>query len=245
MGTGKITGHNALFLFDMYQGKDIYSLQFPVHFKKELRTMRILGFMGSPRLNGLCAQFTESALKGVASKGAEIKQFNIPKYNIKYCRGCYKCVYNNHELPIGICPLKDDMAGILKEYLEADGYILASPVYDFTVPAVMKAFIERRFALFYKVKGTFGIPDARVKQNFKKKASLIVTGSAREEYASIAEPCFEVMAGHFMVEEIEVVDQLYVGTIHNVDEKRYKEEMEKSFNLGVRLVEEIEKARKT
>jgi len=206
--------------------------------------MRILGFMGSPRLNGLCTQFTESTLKGAASKGAEIKQFNIAKYNIKYCRGCYKCVHRNHDLPIGICPMKDDMAGILKEYLEADGYILASPVYDFTVPAVMKAFIERRFALFYKDKGTFGIPDARVKQNFKKKASLIVTGSGRDEYAGIADPCFEVMAGHFTVEEIDVVDQLYVGGIHNVDEKRYKEKMEETFNLGVRLVEEIEKARK-
>lgn len=237
-------GRFALFLFDLYQKKNIYSLQFTIHFQKGLSTMRILGFMGSPRLNGLCAQFTESTLKGAASKGAEIKQFNIAKYNIKYCRGCYKCVHNNHELSIGKCPLRDDMADILKEYLEADGYILASPVYDFTVPAVMKAFIERRFALFYKVKGTFGIPDAREKQNFKKKASLIVTGSGRDEYACIADPCFEVMAGHFTVEEIDVVDQFYVGAIHNVDEKRYKEKMEETFNLGVRLVEEIEKARK-
>lgn len=234
----------AFFSFDIYRGNGIYSPQSTVYFQKELSTMRILGFMGSPRLNGLCAQFTESTLKGAASKGAEIKQFNIAKYNIKYCRGCYKCVHNNHELPIGKCPLKDDMAGILKEYLEADGYILASPVYDFTVPAVMKAFIERRFALFYKVKGNFGIPDARAKQNFKKKASLIVTGSGRDEYACIADPCFEVMAGHFMVEEIDVVDQLYVGAIHNVDEKKYKEKMDETFNLGVRLVEEIEKVRK-
>ena len=140
--------------------------------------MRILGFMGSPRTKGLCAQFTESALNGAASRGAEVKQFNLVKYHIKYCRGCYKCVYKNHELPIGKCPLKDDMAGILTEYLEADGYIMASPVYDFTVPAVMKAFIERRFPMFYKVKGSRGVPDARLKQNFKKKASLIATGSS-------------------------------------------------------------------
>jgi len=206
--------------------------------------MRILGFMGSPRLKGLCIQFTESALKGAASRGAEIKQFNIAKYNIKYCRGCYKCAHNNHELPIGICPLKDDMPGILKEYLEADGYIMASPVYDFTLPAVMKAFVERRFPLFYKVKGTAGIPDARVKQDFKKKASLIVTGSGGEEFASIADHCFEVMSGHFMIEEIDVVDQLYVGSIHQVDEKRYKEKMEETFNMGIQLVDEIEKARK-
>ena len=205
--------------------------------------MRIVAYMGSPRTKGLCARFTESALKGAASAGAEVKQYNLVKYTIKYCRGCYKCVYNNHELPIGICPLKDDMATILKEYLDSDGYIRASPFYDFTVPAVMKAFIERRFPMFYKTKGARGVPDARVKQHFKKKALLIATGSAGDEYAPIADPCFEVMSGHFMLEEIDVVDKLYVGLIHNVDEKRYQEKMDATFDMGVRLVEAIKESR--
>lgn len=205
--------------------------------------MRILGFMGSPRTQGLCAQYTTSALKGAASSGAEVKQYNLVKYRIKYCRGCYKCVYNDHHLPIGRCPLRDDMAAILRDYLEADGYVMASPVYDFTVPSVMKAFIERRFSLFYKTRGARGIPDARVKQHFKKKATLIATGSAGDDFASIAEPCFEVMSGHFMIEEIDVVDQLYVGSIHSVDEKRYRDTMDETFAMGVRLVEAINASR--
>ena len=64
-----------------------------------------------------------------------------------------------------ICPVSSG------NILEADGYIMACPVYDFTVTAVMKAFIERRFPMFYKTKGAIGIPDARVKQNFKEKGS--------------------------------------------------------------------------
>ena len=206
--------------------------------------MKVLAFMGSPRLKGLCAQFTASALNGAASKGAEIKQFNLANYNITYCRGCYRCVYNDHELPIGKCPLKDDMAGILEEYLAADGYIMACPVYDFTVTSLMKAFIERRFPLYYKNKGENGqVPNARVKQGSKKKACLLATGDAGDEYAAIAEPCFEVMSGHFMVEEIDVLDQLYVGMIHGVDEQRYQEKMVQTFAMGIRLVEEIEKSR--
>jgi multimeric flavodoxin WrbA len=154
-------------------------------------------------------------------------------------------VYNNHDLPIGKCIVKDDMAGILEEYLAADGYIMASPVYDFTVTSIMKAFIERRFPLFYKNKGMHGrVPEARVKQDSRKKAMLITTGDASDEYAAIAEPCFEVMSGHFMVEEIDVVDQLYVGMIHSVDEQRYREKMDQTFAMGVRLVEEIEKAKR-
>ncbi len=109
----------------------------------------------------------------------------------------------------------------------------------------MKAFIERRFPLFYKTEGQRGIPDARVKHHFKKKVSLIATGSAGEEFGPIADPCFEVMGGHFMIEEIDVLDQLYVGRIHDVDEKLYKEKMHETFEMGVKLVKEIEKARNT
>ena len=87
------------------------------------------------------------------------------------------------------------------------------------------------------------VPEARVKQGSRKKAMLITTGDASDEYAAIAEPCFEVMSGHFMVEEIDVVDQLYVGMIHSVDEQRYREKMDQTFAMGVRLVEEIEKAK--
>lgn len=206
--------------------------------------MKILAYMGSPRKKGLCSQFAQSILKGAESKGAEVKLVTLVNHDIGYCRGCYSCVYNDHELPIGKCIVKDDMAGLLEEYLTADGYIMASPVFDFTVTSIMKAFIERRFSLFYKQKGMNGrVPDARVKQGGQKKAMLLTTGDAADEYAPIAEPCFEVMSGHFMVEEIDIVDQLYVGMIHGMDEQRYKEKMDQTFAMGVRLVEEIEKTR--
>ena len=51
--------------------------------------MKILGFMGSPRTKGLCSQFVQSFLKGAESKGAEVKQFNLVKHGIGFCRGCY------------------------------------------------------------------------------------------------------------------------------------------------------------
>jgi multimeric flavodoxin WrbA len=136
------------------------------------------------------------------------------------------------------------MAGILREYLAADGYVMACPVYDFTVTSIMKAFIERRFPLYKKQKGLHGrIPEVRVPQGFQKKAALIATGDAAQEYAAIAEPCFDVMSGHFMVEEIDVISQLYIGHIHAVDAERYQEKTDETFAMGVRLVEEIKKAR--
>jgi multimeric flavodoxin WrbA len=208
--------------------------------------MKILGFMGSPHLLGFNAKLLNSALKGAESTSAETKRYDLIKYNIKYCRGCMKCVYEHHELPFGKCPLKDDMAGILEEYLSADGYILTSPVYDVNVTALMKTFLERKVALFFKQKDDFGkIPDIRVKAHFKKKASLIVTGSAADEFAEVmGSPCFDTMEAHFLIEEIDVVDKLYVGGLENITQEHLSERLDEAYRMGVRLVEEIRKARK-
>jgi len=207
--------------------------------------LKVFGFLGSPRTNGTSAKLLASALKGAAHQGAETKRYDLIKYTIRYCRGCFKCVYENHELPIGICSIKDDMASILGEYHQADGYILACPVYDRAVTALMKTFLERKIALFYKQREDFGrIPDARVKADFKKKAALIATGGAVDEYREImADPCFELMEAHFILEQVEVIDRLYVGGVDNLSKERLSEKREDAFTIGVRLVNEIEKAR--
>ena len=206
--------------------------------------MKILGFMGSPRLNGFNAKLIQSALKGAEAAGSETKRYDLIECNIKYCRGCMNCVYENHELPIGKCSLNDDMASILEEYLQADGYILASPVYDVNVTALMKTFLERKLALFFKTRSDVGkVPDARVKAHFKKKASFIVTGISAEEYSeAMGDPCFETMEVHFLIEGIEVVDKLYVGGLEDITEERLIERLDKAYKLGMHLVEEIRRA---
>jgi multimeric flavodoxin WrbA len=213
--------------------------------KKE-RNMRILGFMGSPHVEGLNSKLIYSALKGAQSKGAETKRYNLIKCNIKYCLGCFKCLFENHELPIGKCSIKDDMAGILEDYIQADGYIFTSPVYDVGITALMKTFIERKFPLFFKNKeDTVTIPAARVPANFLKKASLFITANARDEYREVmGPPCFEAMEYDLMIEQVDIVDKLYVGGAHVISEEVLSRKQDEAFTIGVRLVDEIEKARK-
>jgi len=95
--------------------------------------MKILGFLGSPRLAGICARLLDSALAGTASRGAEVKRVDLVRLDIRHCMGCCKCMFDDPALPIGRCPLPDDMAGLLEEYIGADGYIMACPVYDGSV----------------------------------------------------------------------------------------------------------------
>lgn len=208
--------------------------------------MKILGFMGSPRLKGLNAQLIDSALKGAASRGAETRRYDLIKCNIHYCRGCFKCVHENHELPIGKCPLKDDMAGILEDYSSADGYIFTSPVYDVGVTALMKTFLERKFSLFYRQGGDHGkIPAARVPANFKKKVSFIVTGNCHDEYAeSMGGPCFEAMESDFFIEQIDTVDKLFIGGVDSISPEQIAAKVKEAFSLGMRLVDAIRNCRK-
>ena len=206
--------------------------------------MRILGYMGSPRVNGLNAQIIDSALKGAQSKGAETKKYDLIKCNIKYCLGCHKCVFENYELPIGKCSIKDDMAGILEDYVRSDGYIFASPVYDLSITALMKTFIERKFPLFFK-KTEVDIPNARVPANFLKKASMFVTGNARDEYKEVmGPPCFEAMEYDLIIEQVDTVDKLYVGGALIINKEIPSKTLNEAFTIGARLVNEIEKAQK-
>ena len=207
--------------------------------------MKILGFMGSPHVKGLNGKLIDSVLKGAASRGAEVKRYDLIKCNIEYCRGCWQCVHENHDLPIGKCPIKDDMSAILEEYLEADGYIFTTPVYDVGVTAIMKTFLERKFPLFHRKKEDTGkIPSPRITANFQKKASFIVTGNCADEFEEcMGTPCFEAMESDFFLEQIETADRLFVGSAEDLNNERLAEKEKEAFELGVRLVDAINASR--
>ena len=207
--------------------------------------MKILGFLGSPRLNGNCSKLLRKALEGAESAGAETKLFELINYNIMDCRGCSNCFLNNPDLLIGECSLKDDVASLLEEYIKADGYLFASPVYDVYVTALMKRFLERKIALTYRVPDSETImPFSRVPANFKRKASMIVTGNCDDEYSEeMGGPCYEAMESHLMLEQVDTVDMLYVGSVETITEEAFSERMHTAYQMGIRLVKEVEKAR--
>jgi len=198
-------------------------------------------------VEGKLSRLLQRALEGAESKGAETKRFDLINLNIQFCRNCGNCVFNDSDLPLGNCPINDDVHSILEEYLAADGHIYASPVYDVFISALMKTFLERKMMLLYKPKDAYGIPAPRRPQNFKKKASLIVTGNAFEEYDGITareimgDPCFEALENTLMLEQIDTVDKLYVGGMERITEETLAHNLDEAYRMGIRLKEEIEK----
>ena len=208
--------------------------------------MRIVAFMGSPRVHGLNAKLIDSALKGVVQSGAEAKRYDLIKCNINYCIGCFKCIFENHELPVGKCTLKDDMTAILEDYSQSDGFIYSSPVYDVNITSLMKTFIERKFPLYFKDKeDTITLPAAREPANFLKKAALFITANARDEYKEVmGDPSFESMEYDLGIEQVDIIERFYVGGAHVITEELLAQKRDEAFSIGKRLVKSIEDARK-
>jgi len=85
--------------------------------------MKVVGIVGSPRLGGNTETLTRIALEEVQKEGLETELISLAGKKIEPCDGCRKC------LATGKCHIEDDFESIFTKMVEADGIILASPVY--------------------------------------------------------------------------------------------------------------------
>jgi len=100
--------------------------------------MKLLAVMGSPHgMAGNTGQLLEALVEAAKGAGAQVDLFCLSDMDIKPCRGCGAC----HKT--GECVIQDDFAQVKKALLEADGIVLASPNYIFSVSAQMKAMMDR------------------------------------------------------------------------------------------------------
>ena len=106
--------------------------------------MKVTIFNGSPRKKGNTATMTKHLVKHLRSEGADPKEHFLYHMDIKGCMNCGAC-----RTSVGLkeCAIKDDAIGLMKEFLESDLVILASPIYMWHLTASMNAFVERLHSL--------------------------------------------------------------------------------------------------
>jgi len=102
--------------------------------------VKVVGIIGSPRKNGASARLFNvfaSELK-ILAPGAEVEQIQLTDMKMLQCTGCDACLK-------GDCPLDkdDDYPKIVNKLVAADAIVVASPVYFFNVPGILKTFIDR------------------------------------------------------------------------------------------------------
>jgi multimeric flavodoxin WrbA len=101
--------------------------------------MKVVAIGGSPRTNGNTNYLIDQALQELGSLGIETEKIILNEYKISPCQGHDECA------SFVECRLQDDAPWILEKLRQADGLILASPVYCNTFTAQMKTLQDRTY----------------------------------------------------------------------------------------------------
>ncbi|MHA1232170.1 MAG: flavodoxin family protein [Candidatus Helarchaeota archaeon] len=104
--------------------------------------IKILGISGSPRI-GSTHYIVNYALKYAKEKyNIETDYFSVHNKKINFCIHCDHCIKTKEG-----CIFDDDMNELYEKLKQADGYIIASPVYQGNVTGQLKTIFDRCRAL--------------------------------------------------------------------------------------------------
>ena len=99
--------------------------------------MKVVSIIGSPQKNGNTEILTAHTLEAIAEEGIDTELIPLAGLDIRPCNACMACDDGEQ------CSIKDDLFPIYLKMKEADGIILASPVYFGSATALIKALMER------------------------------------------------------------------------------------------------------
>jgi multimeric flavodoxin WrbA len=102
--------------------------------------MKVVAFNGSPRKEGNTSLLIQRVFGELDREGIETETVHFGGKPLRGCTACQKCVENKDKK----CVLPDDgLNGYVAKMEQAEGIILASPVYFSNVTSEMKALIDR------------------------------------------------------------------------------------------------------
>lgn len=116
----------------------------------------LLGISASPRKHGNCELFIKEIFRQLG-EGWELRVARLPRLDIKPCRACYQCLFDQMR-----CPQQDDFLSVMNALAEADAYVVAAPVYLLSANGSLKRFLDRGLQFYGFVDRLWGKPAAGV-----------------------------------------------------------------------------------
>lgn len=185
--------------------------------------IKIVGVISSPRKQGNSATLVRRALAGSKAGGGEVEELFLPEYNLEFCQGCFAC------LKRGSCALTDDLEMLRDKLKEADGLVVSSPTHGLEPNAIMKNFMDR-IGLFSAY--TSFLADKYV-------VSISTTGAVGAK--RVAKKLTSINSGFAQTGYVSGIQAVALDWDHVSD---YPEYLEEAFELGQRLVEDIQTGKK-
>ena len=96
---------------------------------------------GSPRKNGTSFAMTDAFIQPAGAKGHSITRFDAAAMNVGGCHACETCYKTGKA-----CSFDDDFNTIAPAILEADVVVFTMPVYWYSIPAQIKAIIDKLYS---------------------------------------------------------------------------------------------------
>lgn len=152
--------------------------------------MKVIILNGSPRTEGNTALALNELTKTFESEGIETETIQVGNQDIRGCMACGACS------DLGKCVFDDAVNKIAPKFEEADGLIIASPVYYASANATLIACLDR---LFYS---------AKFDKTMKAGASVVV---ARRGGCSAT---FDELNKYFTISGMPVCSSQYWNCVH-------------------------------
>jgi multimeric flavodoxin WrbA len=182
---------------------------------------KILILKGSPREKGNSAVLASQVAAGARESGAEVESFTLHNMDIRPCDACDSCQETG-----GVCVIGDDMQELYPRLRQADGILLASPIYWFTFSAQLKLCIDRWYAF----------EGSEEHDLTGKKFGIVLAYGDSDLYTSggiNAIHTFESMLRYIRAEIVGIVH----GTANDIgDVEKQPELMEQAYRLGQKIV---------
>lgn len=203
--------------------------------------MKILALSGGSK-NGNNDGMAKEALMGAQEMGAEIEFIHLLDLNIKPCIGCIACVKSLMQGGLGDCVVKDDYQWLYNKILDADGLIIANPIYEKGTPGVYHVLQDRMCGpandygtnfIAQKMAEQHGAPGPDPRKLKPKYVSYIGIGGSDWFTCMAADQAMTAMSPMWNVVQNEIFSWSKCIMVHDAD-------VEKCHQIGVNLVKTIQ-----
>jgi len=103
--------------------------------------VKILAVNASANMDGLTAMCATALLSGAEEAGAQVNLIHLKECEIERCRMCANGWGTCREL--ATCVIPDDFERVRREILDADAWVLATPVYFGDLSELAKSLMDR------------------------------------------------------------------------------------------------------
>lgn len=193
---------------------------------------KVLAICGSPRKNKNSDFLLEIMLKGLKDNNeVEIKKFYLKDLKIGHCIACGYCEKT------GTCFMKDDENMLYKEFDEADGVILATPIYMDCLNSFTITMIDRLQA-FWSSKYILKKPSIDTKK--LRYGALILVGGSPHGICRFEGALMPI--GYFF-KSINTKEkyQILMDNSDKIPAKEREDLIEKAYNYGKNFFNDFEK----